>query len=306
MPRQPRRGCRRRTECAQSDPRPCPVSVLMLRCAPSQPLSARRATRLRLQRADRGGPVASREGRGRARGFRDYVPLTNHVVGRRWPSQDTCLFCLSLQNGLESVMSTSHPRRAELFVLMQLRRLGLGRNPLRRRGDRLEAGLLMTTLLAALLVVPAAAAVGTTISNRAERSATAERAKVHPVRARTLENTAGSVPASPGLTITTVRVGWLDSSGAPHEGKADVLIGTTVGTELTIWLDQAGAITDAPRAPADDATVGIAVGLTIPFVAWPMLLALFLLARRPLDRRRAEQWAREWEQVSPRWTRPQN
>src|SRR3954466_3411051 len=140
-------------------------------------LSARQATRLRLQRADSGGPVASREGRGRARGFADYVPPVDHVVGRRWPSQDRCLFCLSFQNGLESVMSTAHPRRAELFVLMQLRRLGLGRNPLRRRVDRLEAGLLMTTLLAALLVVPAAAAVSTTISNRAERSATAERAK---------------------------------------------------------------------------------------------------------------------------------
>ena len=203
-------------------------------------------------------------------------------------------------------MSTTHPRRAELFVLMQLRRLGLGRNPLRRRVDRLEAGLLMTTLLAALLVVPGAAAVGTTISNRAERSATAERAEVHPVRARTLEKTAESIPASPGLTTTTVRVGWLDSSGSPREGKADVLIGTTVGTELTIWLDQAGAITNAPRAPADDAALVIAVGLTLPFVAWPLLLALFLLARRPLERRRAEQWAREWEQVSPRWTRPQN
>ena len=82
-------------------------------------------------------------------------------------------------------------------------------------------------------------------------------------------------------------------------------IGTKAGTELPIWLDRSGAMARAPRDPADSVALGSAAGLTLPMLAWPMLWATFRLARRPLDRRRAQDWAREWEQVSPRWTRPQ-
>ena len=201
-------------------------------------------------------------------------------------------------------MSTTHQRRAELFVAMQLRRLGFGRNPLRRRVDRLEAAFLMVALLAASLVVPAAAALGTTIRNRAEDSAAQERAAVRPVQARTLENTAEAGSSSLGLTITTVRIRWFDASALPHEGKADVLIGTNAGTELTIWVDRNGAITRAPRSPTDSTALGAAAGVTLPMLAWPALFVLCRLACRSLDRRRADEWAREWRQVSPRWTRP--
>jgi hypothetical protein len=201
-------------------------------------------------------------------------------------------------------MSTTHQHRAELFVVMQLRLLGLGRNPLRRRVDRLEAVLLMIMLVAALLVVPAAAGLGTTVRNRAQHSAAEERAEVRPVQARTQENTAEAVPSSFGVTTTTVRVRWFDTWGSPHEDKAHVLIGTKAGTELTIWLDRAGVMTRAPRPPGDSIVLGVAAGVTMPLLAWLLLLVLFRFARRPLNDRRAQAWAREWEQVSPRWTRP--
>ena len=47
--------------------------------------------------------------------------------------------------------TASHQRQGELWMLMQLRRLGLRRNPLRRPVDRLESVLLLGALLAALL-----------------------------------------------------------------------------------------------------------------------------------------------------------
>jgi hypothetical protein len=208
-----------------------------------------------------------------------------------------------LQGG---VMSTTHQRRLELSVLMQLRRLGLGRNPLRRRADRLEAALLLCAMVAGLLVIPAAAALGTTIRGRAEQTAARHRAEVHPVQARTMESTAEAVPSTLGLATTRVRVSWFDALGSRHEGWADVLIGTKPGTELTLWFDRSGAMTRAPKEPADSTALGIAAGFTAPMLAWPLLWGLFRLVRRPLDRRRTEEWAREWEQVSPRWTRPQN
>jgi hypothetical protein len=203
-------------------------------------------------------------------------------------------------------MSTTNQRQFELLVLMQLRRLGLGRNPLRRRVDRLEAAFLLCVLVAGLLVIPAAAALGTTVRGRADHTAARQRAEVQPVQARTMESTAEAAPSALGLATTRVRVSWSDASGSPHEGWADVLIGTRPGTELTLWLDRSGAMAPAPGKPADSTALGVAAGLSAPMLVWPLLWGLFRLARRPLDRRRTEEWAREWEQVSPRWTRPQN
>ncbi|WUJ70340.1 hypothetical protein OG809_35240 [Kribbella soli] len=79
-------------------------------------------------------------------------------------------------------MSSTPQHRAELFVMMQLRRLSFGHNLLRRRVDRIEAAFLLVAIAVALLVIPAAAALGTTLHDRAEQSATEERASVHQVR----------------------------------------------------------------------------------------------------------------------------
>ncbi|TCN35022.1 hypothetical protein EV644_11743 [Kribbella orskensis] len=200
-------------------------------------------------------------------------------------------------------MSTTPQRRGELWVLMQLRRLGLGRNPLRRRADRLESAVLLCALVAAQLVIPAAVAFGTTIRNRAEDTAARRRAELQPVQARTLEDTARATPSTLGQIATGARVQWFDASGSPREGSADILIGTEAGTELTIWLDRTGAMVRAPRESADSAAVGVVAGVTMLMLAWPFLWGLFRLARLLLDRRRAQDWGREWEQVSPRWTR---
>ena len=173
-------------------------------------------------------------------------------------------------------MATTHRRAGELWVLMRLRRLSFGRNPLRRRTDRLEAALLLTAFAVALLVV----------------------------RARTQEDAGSSASSGSTQFITPVRVAWLDRSGTTQEGQTDVVIGTKTGAELTIWLDREGTITTAPRDSTDSAALGTLAGMTLPMLAWPLLFALFRLARRPLNRARTDAWAREWEQVSPRWTRP--
>src|SRR3954451_7245640 len=110
-------------------------------------------------------------------------------------------------------MSSTPQHRAELFVMMQLRRLSFGHNPLRRRVDRIEAAFLLVAIAVALLVIPAAEALGTTLRDRAEQSATVQRASVHQVRARTLEGTANAVPSTLGLSTTSARVRWEDPAG---------------------------------------------------------------------------------------------
>ncbi|MFD3401327.1 hypothetical protein ACFWUU_11645 [Kribbella sp. NPDC058693] len=199
-------------------------------------------------------------------------------------------------------MSSTPQHRAELFVMMQLRRLSFGHDPLRRRVDRIEAAFLLVAVVVALLVIPAAAALGTTLHDHAAESAAEERASVHQVHARTLESTANAVPSTLGLSTTSVRVKWQDSVGTSHEGKTDVLLGTAVNADVLIWIDQAGAMTGAPPTSSDSAALGTAIALTFPLLAWPAIFAAFRLARRPLDRHRAYEWAREWRRVAPRWT----
>jgi hypothetical protein len=197
-------------------------------------------------------------------------------------------------------MSTVGHRSPELSVLMLLRRLGFGRNPLRRRVDRVESVLLLSALLAALLAVPGAAVLGTTVRDRAESAAAQQRIVLHRVDARTLQDTVERVPSSPGEVTSRVRIAWLDPAGSPQEGWADVLIGTRAGTTVTIWLDRTGTITRAPREPADSTALGTAVGVGVLMTAWPTLWGLFTLARRHLDRRRAEAWALEWDMLEER------
>ncbi|WP_371402805.1 hypothetical protein OHA10_33555 [Kribbella sp. NBC_00662] len=199
-------------------------------------------------------------------------------------------------------MSSTPQHRAEPFVMMQLRRLSFGHNPLRRRVDRIEAALLLVAIVIALLVIPAAAALGTTLHDRADQSAAQERAGVHQVHARTLDGTANAVPSTLGLTTTSVRVRWQDQSGASHEGETDVLLGTPVNAAVLIWIDQAGAMTGAPPTSGDSAALGTAIALTFPLLAWPAIFVAFRLALRPLDSHRADEWAREWRRVAPRWT----
>jgi hypothetical protein len=202
-------------------------------------------------------------------------------------------------------MSIAQNRAGELWVLMQVRRLGIGRNPLRRRVDRLESMVLLGAVLAALLMIPVAAALGTSVRNSSENAAAQRRAVLTQVQARTLENTETVVPEAVGQVTSRVRVAWIDPAGSPREGHTNVAIGTNQGTEVTVWLDGSGAITSPPRPAGDSAAIGGAVGLSVAMMSWLLIAGLARLAVVPLNRRRMRDWEREWEQVAARWRQSQ-
>lgn len=202
-------------------------------------------------------------------------------------------------------MGSTRQHNGELWVKMHARRLGLGRNPLRRRSDRLESVLLLLTVFAGLLLVPAAAALGSAVRSSSEQTAARERAVLRTVTAQTLEDTRSVFGVAPGQMTSRVRVEWQDAAGAPVLGWADVAVGTKIGTEVTVWLDRAGNTAKAPRPDGDSAALGGVVGLTTVMFGWLALYGVFLVAKRPLDRRRYDEIAREWEQVAARWNRNQ-
>ncbi|WP_157979553.1 Rv1733c family protein [Kribbella monticola] len=203
-------------------------------------------------------------------------------------------------------MNTVHQGRSEQWVLMQARRLGFGRNPLRRGFDRIEAALFWCALLLALLLVPAAAALGTSVSAASERAAVHQRSQLRQVEAHALEDGGPIFPATPGQAGVRVRVGWQDETGWPQEGRTIVANGTKAGSAVTIWLDRNGAIAKPPRQSTDSSALGGLVGIITVMLGWLLLAALSRLARVPLDRRRALAWEREWAEVSPRWKSNQN
>lgn len=202
-------------------------------------------------------------------------------------------------------MGAARQRSGELWVLMQARRLGFGRNPLRRRVDRTEAALLWCALIFALLLIPIGSAVGTSYRNASDATAARQRAVLHEVQARTLEGTAFDAPTAPGQVLERVRVGYVDQRGVGREGTTSVVIGTKAGVEMPVWLDQTGQITTPPRTIGDSAALGSLIGVLTVTGSWLVLWIAFRLARIPLDRRRARAWDAEWRTVATRWTRGQ-
>ncbi|MEU4294761.1 hypothetical protein AB0E63_41615 [Kribbella sp. NPDC026596] len=198
-------------------------------------------------------------------------------------------------------MSTVKERSGELWVLRQARRLGFGKNPLRRRSDRIEAVVLWCGLVVALLLIPVAAAVGTSVSNAVEESTARQRAVLHEVKATTLEGTERTVPSAPGDMVSRARISYVDAQGVAREVTTGVAIGTKAGAEVTIWLDREGYIARSPRSSADSSAFGTSAGFLTLAGAWLLLWITVRLARVPLDRRRAREWENEWLAVAPRW-----
>ncbi len=202
-------------------------------------------------------------------------------------------------------MGSTGTRNGELWVVMQARRLGFGRNPLRRHVDRIESAIVLGSILVALLMVPGAAAIGNAVRTASERGADERRASLTQVQARTATDTEMAVPDAPGQVASRVKVTWTDPAGRPHEGMTSVPIGTKAGSELTIWLDRSGAIAKPPREAGDSAAIGTAVGLSTAMVSWLLIVGLARLALVPLNRRRLRDWDRAWAETAPRWRQSQ-
>lgn len=202
-------------------------------------------------------------------------------------------------------MSMARDRSGARWVLMRLRGLGFGRNPIRRGVDRLQSVIVLGAVLVGVLMIPAGVALGGAVRDASEEAAAQRRAVLTETSARTLEDSE-QVEAIPGQVWSRVRVGWTDAGGLPREGLTDVRIGTKSGSEVRIWLDQSGAIARPPRPADDSAALGTAVALTAVMTGWLILPGLARLALIPLNRCRSRGWEREWEQLDKRWKHPQN
>ncbi|MFJ9347999.1 hypothetical protein [Streptomyces sp. NPDC101237] len=181
------------------------------------------------------------------------------------------------------------------------------RNPLKRRGDTLEAWVLLG---AWLFTLAAGVAGGLAAARSVEGGLARERAEWRPVVAHVLDRAPGGSGAetetesgSSGGERVWARVGWTVADGSAHTGQARVGAGSGIGTPVTVWTDLHGHLVTRPATASEarlrSVLIGGLVGLSaaaVPFVAG-------LVARGRLERRRMDRWDAEWSRLGPQWGR---
>lgn len=165
----------------------------------------------------------------------------------------------------------------------------LGRHPLIRTADRLEALAVLGVLLAAVFAAPAAVSAGMQVHDASVRTAEHQAQTRHAVTATV---TAGVGAPTDMETPAYVRVQWREGT----QMRTESVVGTATiqpGDQLTVWLDERGKVVTAPLRAEDAAltATAAAVAFWISIVTCCALVAY--LVGRGLDRARDRAWERE-------------
>jgi hypothetical protein len=134
----------------------------------------------------------------------------------------------------------------------------------------------------------------------------AQVALLHPVTARLLSD-ARSDRDRPGTQPGFhALVQWSDQEGG-YTGVAPVRAWLHRGAAATVWLDARGDISTPIPGRDLSVTAGVTVGLATAFGGVAAAFGAWWAVSRSLDRRRLDQWTREWERVEPGWVaRPES
>ena len=181
------------------------------------------------------------------------------------------------------------------------RRLGLDRNPLRRRTDRLQAcimaGLLAAFLTGAPLIALAAGGWVHTAGLREQR----EQRSWHQVPVVLLQ-TAPRHDAfwhwSPG---EPVQAWWTPPGGRRHTGTVPAPPGARAGSTVHVWADRSGPVAGTPLT-GDEITARAITAATLAVACLAIVMAAVgRVARGLLDRRRLAAWEADWTSTGPHW-----
>jgi hypothetical protein len=184
------------------------------------------------------------------------------------------------------------------------RKLGLDRNPLRRRTDRIAAGAAILLLAVFLIGAPflsVAAAGWAARPGAAQLRAERSRHQVPAILLQAAPNPAASADGVLGYSLVLAR--WTTPDGRARTGRIPVSTGLAAGRTVRLWVDAAGSPAGPPLndrlVPAYEGTAAAAAAAALGIV----LLCLAWAGRWVLDRRRLAGWEAAWAAVGPQWTR---
>ncbi|GGR96464.1 hypothetical protein GCM10010269_39130 [Streptomyces humidus] len=172
-------------------------------------------------------------------------------------------------------------------------------NPLRRRDDVVEAWIVLAVWV---VFVVGGAVAGLVTAHAADEVFARQRAERQPVRAVVVNDVPRGDVAIGGVSdrrSATVR--WTAADGSAHDGRTQVKSGLRAGSRVTVWQDGHGRLTTAPPSSTQAAFESGFLGLGAAAGLAGLVFGAGAAARWRLDRRRVDEWGREWDQVGPRW-----
>jgi len=186
------------------------------------------------------------------------------------------------------------------------RLMGLGRNPLRRRTDRIEA-LISAALLAVFLV--GAPLFGTGLGQWVHQGGLSEQ-RAQQSWHRTPAVLLATAPANPRYAFrqswqstVQVRARWSGPGGQPRWGVVAAPPGSRVGQLVQVWVDGSGRVTGPPLLGAELTRRVVGAEVLAPLALGVVLLFVGFAVRWLLNRRRLRDWEVGWASIGPRWTR---
>ena len=163
----------------------------------------------------------------------------------------------------------------------------VGRNPLVRRSDRIQALSFVAAALILAVATPFVCAFGTSVHDTRVRLYALEAQHRHPVIATAMEE--GRRDGEPGSTAHTVRGRW-SAFGQEHVNIVKWPEHANVGDQQRIWVDDAGHEAMAPRSASLAANDAWVLGLTVWFGLLSAVAGALCAIRWLLDAQRLAQW----------------
>lgn len=184
------------------------------------------------------------------------------------------------------------------------RRLGLDRNPLRRRTDKIGAYAAVLLLAVFLIGAPLLSVAAAGWASRAGASGQRAERSWRQVSAVLMPLSSAPGTSAGGLSgYSWVMARWAAPDGRARTGEIPVSNALTADHTVRLWVDTAGSPTGPPvnnrSVVADEAGAGIVATVTLGIV----LLCLALAGRWVLGRRRLADWEAAWAAVGPQWTK---
>lgn len=182
------------------------------------------------------------------------------------------------------------------------RRLGLDRNPMRRRTDRIQAVIQTILLLGFLAGAPAVAAyTGHRIYVSGMRTGRVQAAAWHRVPAVVVKvgpKAGWSRSASP----VSLLVRWLGPDRSWRTGEIEDAKAAVTGATVIVWVDGKGQLTHPPLARTGAIGQVVRAVLAVTAGLGLLLIAVGWAVSFLLDRYRLAGWEADWSATEPRWT----
>ncbi|ORB83072.1 hypothetical protein B1987_03595 [Mycobacterium kansasii] len=180
---------------------------------------------------------------------------------------------------------TIDPRRWRIAHLV-------GRNPLLRRTDRLEALLLLVALIASLAMIPAAGIAGIEVFDARDHQYARQAQARHPVMA-----TVASVTHNPNSESVVMHVRWA-VAGGERTGSFQQSVPLNAGQRVEIWTDRDGNLVRPPTPRWHAGVDALVTSVLIVLACGVAMASLVASVRSRLDRARDAAWERELAKVS--------